>query len=232
MNRKNAQKIMCRFFRDRYKHMLKYEKKLRRVGDTRKCPKWLEQLIDTDWAYENMWELDHILAGLGNVPRMAYLKTYTSYGVKGLDDHGISAVEEILRNAPRTTTDMVLYRGLSKEFDEPYVHNHNDIGFISFTFLKTIAYSFADEYDAFKMGRDAKDERKYVLELTIPEGTQCLFLDPITVDMDNVWPEAEILLPTFHNVEVVSQKTEKVKYFNVFDGKVKTDTFIYLKGRI
>lgn len=213
----------CGYFKDRYKWAFKLENKYRKLGRLSDCQKWINRLFDVKWAVKTLDICD-----LSDKVKIGYLQTYTRMGLQGLDRHGKNIIAEIINSAPRTTRDMVLYRGLSKEFDEPYDHNYHKEKFVSMTFLQNIAASFATRYTGEVMGRDYVDEGFYILELTIPKGTRCLFVDALLPQIFD-WPEGEIIIPTF-DVEIVSEQKKTLKYKDFRKDAVETAAFTILKA--
>jgi hypothetical protein len=143
---------------------------------------------------------------------------YTNHGVLSLTPDEHKHLQDVINNAPRTDKEITVYRGFHKDWDTPFIHNFKKIPYLSTTLWKTVAADFG--FDPYQKGHE-----NIILELVLPIGTACLWIDPYSE-----YKEQEVLIPDIE-IEIHDTRTEKVSFLRAFDDFTKQfETFTILRA--
>jgi hypothetical protein len=116
------------------------------------------------------------------------------YKTPGLSCDNIKLLQKIFDEAPRLTTELIVYRGLS-------IPNQNRISFDIDRLISTsTSYKIAKEFLSDDI---SEDDRKFLMEITLKPGVNFL---AISLPETMFWGEDEILLPPGGSFKVISDE--------------------------
>ena len=156
------------------------------------CKKMFSEILGADWFLK-------CIEYMQNLPQNEWyvIEDYIADSISGLNSSRRQQLSDIIKRAPGLPRDTKIYRGFHRDWDTPYVHNFKNIPFLSTTLWKIIAANFA--YDPFHENRE-----KVILELTLPAGTSCLWIDKYSDYL-----EQEVLIPDL-DIEIIKLRKETI----------------------